>query len=417
MIENDLYTRLGVALAIGLGVGIERGFRQRSEKSGERVAGLRTFALLALLGAGIGIGLPQLGPVLAGAVALGVAGLLTAGYWRGLEHRDDHGLTTEIAALVTLVAGALAGAGLTLAAGLIGVAMMVLLHLKDPLHRFIQRIEALEISAALKLLVIAVVLLPVLPDQAYGPGGVLNPRTLLWAVIVVATLGFAAHVAMRVLGGHQGALALGVFGGLVSSTGVALSAARLSRAEPGKEAVLAAATGAAQAVMFVRVAAVLAALKPALFTVLAVPLLCGALTALGASAVFLSGKTSDGPWRASEPDQILSAIQFVALAALCLVLGQSAAQARGDTGFLLSAFISGLADVDAAVVLATQHKIINIGLGAAGLGVVLAIVANALAKTALALWLGAAGYVWRTAAILVASSAATGIAALALGLG
>lgn len=417
MDEQELYTRLGIALAIGLGVGIERGFRQRTEKSGERVAGLRTFTLLALLGAGLGLGIPQLGQIFVAAIGLGILGLLIAGYWRGLEHRDDHGLTTEIAAVLTLVAGALAGAGLILAAALIGVALIVLLHLKAPMHRFVDRIEALEISAALKLLAIAIVLLPILPDQSFGPGGVLNPRTLLWAVIVIAAIGFAAHTAMRALGGHQGALAFGLLGGLVSSTGVAIGAARLSKSGSGTNATLAGALGAAQAVMFVRVAAVLATLKPSLLYVLAIPLACGALTALLFSWFFFAqspAQNAEDEWRGGEPDQILAAIKFVAIAAACLVLGHTAAQLRGDVGFLFSAFVSGLADVDAAVVLAAQFDAVGTSISAAGQGVLLAIVANAFTKSGTALWLGSSGFFWRAAVVLVASAAATGVAAGAL---
>ena len=132
MSDLDLYLRLAVALAIGIGVGIERGWKRRDAPDGEREAGIRTFALIALVGAGAALTVPAAGPLLLAATALGLTALIIAMYVISQrEEHADHGATTETAAILTFVTGALAGLGQLLAAGLIAAVMIALLDLKD----------------------------------------------------------------------------------------------------------------------------------------------------------------------------------------------------------------------------------------------------------------------------------------------
>jgi uncharacterized membrane protein (DUF4010 family) len=167
--EIEVLGNLGVALAVGLLIGIERGWHQRMAPEGSRVAGMRTFGLIGLIG-----GLAALlGRDLGGWFATGVLAVVAAGLivarWQAVKLEHDIGITTVVAALITFCLGALAMEGRLAVAAAAAVVTALLLGLKPTLHRWLERIEERELLAALQLLLISVVVLPVLPDEGYGP--------------------------------------------------------------------------------------------------------------------------------------------------------------------------------------------------------------------------------------------------------
>ncbi|MDP6388487.1 MAG: MgtC/SapB family protein [Alphaproteobacteria bacterium] len=168
---TETLLRLGVALALGLLVGLERGWWGRVRGEGERIAGIRTFGIVGLLG-----GFAALLSEVFGTVAFAVFGgalalLLVAAYWRALRERDDVGVTTMVAALLTFALGATAGMGRLLFASVGAVALTAVLSIKPELHALVRRIERKELFATIQLLLLTVVILPILPDQDYGPWG------------------------------------------------------------------------------------------------------------------------------------------------------------------------------------------------------------------------------------------------------
>lgn len=168
--------RIGVALLIGFLIGLERGWRHRQEVAGDRLAGLRTYTLYGLIGGVAGVfPVALLGWTIAAAV-IGVTALVVAGYVGGLAAPEpDRGLTSEAAAVATVLLGALAGTGELAVAAAGGVVVMLLLSLKKQLHALVDVIRYEELEAAIKLLVISVLILPFLPNRGFGPGGILNP--------------------------------------------------------------------------------------------------------------------------------------------------------------------------------------------------------------------------------------------------
>jgi uncharacterized membrane protein (DUF4010 family) len=200
---------LALALAAGLIVGGERGWQERTGPEGSRVAGIRTFGLIGLLG-----GLWEL--VTGGnAIAFG-CGFLALGVIMGIAHYAearadrDYGITTIIATLVTFVLGGLAVRGERSVAMAAAAVVAVLLNLKPALHQWLKRIEPKELHAALQLLLISLVILPILPDRGYGPWEALNPHELWMLVVLIAGLSFAAYVAVKVAGPEHGALLTGL---------------------------------------------------------------------------------------------------------------------------------------------------------------------------------------------------------------
>lgn len=418
MNDLDLYLRLAVALAIGVGVGIERGWKQRDEGEGERQAGLRTFALFALAGAAGALTVPAAGPWVLAAVTIGMSALVVTLYATSQRGENSHrGATTETAALLTFLAGALAGLGQILAAGIIGAIMIALLDFKPQLHGWLRKIQDFELKAGVKLLLVAAVLLPAMPDRGYGPGDVLNPYKLLWAVVIIGALGLAGYAAMRVAGPKRGALLLGFIGGLMSSTAVTINAAAAARERPEAAALLTASIAAAQAVMFVRTAVLVSILNVTLFPMVAAAAAVGAITAVAVGALFFWRANIDdtkGALPLGDPDQLATAFKFIAVVVVALLIGHYAQIYAGDWGSILSAIFAGGVDVDAATVSVstisgTDGVVPNTS--TAAIAIVAALCANSVVKAIISYVRGNPALAMRASVALIGSALAA-IAAL-----
>ncbi|MBM3541337.1 MAG: MgtC/SapB family protein, partial [Alphaproteobacteria bacterium] len=220
MTDIETIGRLGLALALGILVGIERGWHAREEPEGSRVAGVRSFALSGLLGGLAGSLAEDMGEALLAAMFLAHAGVMILFRLRATAASHDYGSTTTVAALVTFALGALAVRGPMEAAAAGAVLTALLLGIKPVLHGWLARLEYAELMATLKLLAMSVVLLPVLPDRGFGPWQALNPYELWWMVVLVASLSYVGYFAAEMAGPRRGAVLAALAGGLVSSTAV-----------------------------------------------------------------------------------------------------------------------------------------------------------------------------------------------------
>ena len=209
--------RLLVALLVGVLIGLDRE-RAEVRKARQIFAGVRTFPLVALCGAVPALLVEQMGPLLAAVSLVAVAAIAVVSYLRASAN-GDMGATTEVAAIATFLLGALAGAGELVVAGACGVAVAVLLVAKPKLEAFSRALTPEELTAALELAVITVIVLPLLPNRGFGPWQVWNPREIWMVVVLVTALSFVGFVAMRLLGERRGMAVTGAVGGLVSSTG------------------------------------------------------------------------------------------------------------------------------------------------------------------------------------------------------
>src|SRR5579859_2201266 len=232
--DPHLLERLGVALAIGLLIGLERGWERRDRPEGSRTAGFRTFGLIGLLGGITAIVGGDSRVLLLGAVGMALGAALVAGYWRETAHEPDISLTSTIAGLVTLGLGAIAGAGDLTTASAVAVVVTVPLGFKPELHELLRRIDRAELLATLRLLLISLVMLPILPNRDYGPWHAFNPYRIWWMVVLVAGISYVGYFATRLFGKQRGVLLAGVFGGLASSTAVAVAFARREERAPAE---------------------------------------------------------------------------------------------------------------------------------------------------------------------------------------
>jgi len=414
-VTDDLEGALGMLVAAlgGAAIGVEREWSGHASGSKARFAGVRTFTLLGGLAGVIGR-LWVAGQELPAAVLLAAASaLVLAGYV--VASRHDVGGTTEVAALVVLAAGFLAGMGnLAYASGVVALTTLVLIE-KTQLHALVARLDDEELRAAARFAVMAVVVLPLLPTGPYGPLGGIRPRELWILVLIFSGLSFAGYIARRAVGSRYGYTATGLLGGLVSSTSVTLTFARLSHRDARLGVPLALGAVAASSVMFLRMLLALSILHSdlaaAVLPYVVAPLVVGAI----AVARGLRGLRPEASPAAESrnPLQLRAALEMAAIFQVVLVVVHLARERFGATGLLVSGFVLGLTDVDALVVSMAKTTASGAPVGDAAHAVVLGAVSNTLLKLGVAATLGAPAFRWRVAGALLAMAVAA-VASLAL---
>lgn len=379
---------VSVALLVGFLIGLDR---ERSDRRNEnkRLGGVRTFPLIALFGALTSLLFPVLGVWPLALAFLAVSAVVALAYWRTSSR--DVGATTEMAALVTFVLGALAGQGALVLAAAIGVAVAVLLVAKLRLETFSTSITEEELNATLELAVISAIVLPLLPNREYGPYGALNPFKLWMVVALISGVSFAGFVAVRLWGARKGLLVTAVIGAMVSSTAVTMSMAARSRTEPESARVAAAGAVVASTIMCVRVFVLASAfggtlvlhLWPALAAMTAVGVVASVLLLLGAPPA-QPGATSAS---VANPSRFSTALAFAVIYGLVGLVVRVAMDLFGNKGVVAVAALSAVVDVDAiSIALAQQARAAWSPVFV--LGVVVAAVMNTWVKGGIAVFAG-----------------------------
>lgn len=384
----ELFERLGAALAIGLLLGIERGWRERYGAPGSRTAGIRTFALTGLFG-GI-CGLLSLrfggGVLVAGLVAF--AGILAFFRYREAVHDRDFGITTLVAGLLTFGLGAYAAVGEIAVAAAVAVVAVALLAAKTALHGALRALTWEELRAGLILAAMTFLFLPILPDHPIDPLGAINPRALWLMTILIAAVSFLGHAAIRIMGPRKGPIAAAAAGGLVSSTAVTLTFSRLAAQHPASARLLAGAMAVSGAVMLARVIVIAAIVNPALLPLLGPPLAAAAgvsaLAGFGLAGLRRPPESETGELLTKNPFDLAVVLRFGLLLTVVTVLAHWAKAMLGVHGLLVVAMVTGLADVDAITLSSARMSLADIGTADAALAILAAVAVNTLAKCVLA---------------------------------
>ena len=369
-----------VALAIGLLLGFER------ERSHKRTlpAGSRSFALLSLLGAVAA----TFGPWAVITGLAGVTALMALAYFR--TSTEDPGTTTEIAAVVAFLLGALAydRPGIAVALAVVVVGLLVS---KSRIHRFARDIVTeVEMEDAIKFFVVAFVVLPLLPNQPMGPYGVLNPAKVWLLVVLLTGIGWLGYVGVRALGAERGLMVTGLAGGFVSASATTASMGRLSRTA-GVRAPLASALAASLAT-FVQLLIVIGYVDPAVLRRLWPPVLAAALVLVVVAGYVYRGARRDNhaaPAADGTPEgrpfALKPALLLAAVLVFALLVGRWGADVLGPRGAVLGAFGAGLADAHAGSVAAASLAAKgDISVSTALLAIAAALGSNLLVKCALA---------------------------------
>ena len=387
----QLIQRLAVALAIGLIIGIERGWKQRSEPEGERAAGLRTLSLAGLLGGvwgALALGAGQWGLIGLGLAFIGFTAVIAIFRYREMQQEGSFGATTVVAGMIAFSLGALAVLGDPRAAAAAGVATALLLATKAALHAWLERLTWEELRSGLILLAMTVIMLPLLPDRELAPWFPVNPREVWLITIFIAALSFAGYVVIRVAGPQLGILLSGLVGGLVSSTAVTLNMAHLARQHPAHIQLFAAATMLAGAMMMLRVLVVVSAVNIALLPSLSLPLILGALTqaVIGGAIAIRAGSEGESspPLALKNPLDLPAVLQFGALLAVIMALANGISAWAGSAGAYALAAISGTVDVDAISLSMARLAPDRLDATTAVTAILIAVATNSIAKVVLA---------------------------------
>lgn len=383
--DLELFLNLATTLGLGLLIGAERAWAAREQADGDVVAGVRTFGLAGLFGGLAALSVDHLGIGTWIAIFSVFALLVIVGYVIEVRHSGDHGMTTEVAMLLTFLLGSLALIESRLLAAACAIVVTLLLSLKSRFQNALRQLTEAELSGVLKLLFISVVLLPTLPNQGYGPWQAFNPYMTWWMVVLIAGIGFAAYVAIRLMGTRHGLLVTALLGGMVSSTAMTMTLARLD--DPKLRPALAAGLLATSALMFPRVLLEVGLVNPSLLPQLLVPLLVACITYMGGALMYFrhSGQQPEAPGEPplKNPFELGPALRFAALLVMVLFLVEGARRWFGELGVYLVALLSGLTDVDAITLSLAKNAHDGLDTQTAVHGILIAVFANSLAKAGL----------------------------------
>lgn len=404
-LSSDAVAGLVVAILGGAAVGVERQRSGHATGPDARLGGIRTFTLLGTLAGLSGLLIDAEMAVAASLLLAGTVLLIVAGYVRA--SRNDIDATTEVAAVVVLAAGVFGGLGeLRLSAAVTTLTVLVLAE-KPRLHGFVARLDEPTMLAAARFAVMSVVILPLLPEGPYGPAPGIRPRELWMLVLLFSGMSFVGFIAQRMTGA-AGYPLTGLLGGLVSSTSVTLTFARLSQSHPKQDGPLATGAVAASTVLFFRVAAAVAILDATVLPVLARYLAAPFLASVAALLVAwrsLRGAQVE-PTRLKNPLQLRAAIEMAVLFQAVLFAVHYVRTSIGEGGLLASGFVLGLTDVDALTLSMTRSVASGTPIAAAARAITIGIVANSLMKAGVAAVIGSGRFRWQAGAALLAMAAA-----------
>ena len=347
---HELAYNGAMALLLGLLIGLEREHSQSKDES--LFAGVRTFPLITLTGFLAAlvakVGFAWVLPVaMAGVCAMAVTAYV-------VKARGPHkGATTEFVAILAFIFGALTALGYLISAATFAVVTALFLSMKAPLHQLAEKIQKDEIFAILKFGVVTVIILPLLPNRAFGPFNILNPRLIWWLVVLISAVSMLGYVLMRFWGARQGIAVTGFLGGLASSTATTFELShKACEGEPSTARYFALGILIASTIMFIRVFFLASVIYPGLGWLLAVPIAIPTL--LGIMMALVLWRKAEGQAEAvvqvKNPMELGRAIEFAVLFAVVLVVARAGHYYFGSAGVYVASALAGLTDVDAITI-------------------------------------------------------------------
>jgi len=380
--ELQILIHLLSALAVGLLIGIERGWSGRQEEEGARVAGLRTFSLIGLLGGVFAEISKQAGEWVLIAGFIAAAAMIIVGHIQEARKSGDIGTTTAFSMMLTFALAAWAAMGQYVYALGTTVVVVALLGMKPVLHRWVSNIETEEIYAGIKLLIISIVLLPLLPNQGFGPWEALNPYWIWWMVVLICGISFVGYFAIKYSDNRMGTLVTSITGGLASSTAVTLSMADFARRFDTKTLFMGGVM-VASSIMFIRVLIEVAIVNPGLLYPLWIPVLLMFSGVLAGGYYLWKRSTSvdlDTSLNIENPFKITMALKFGLLLAVIKFLSAGMLVWFGEEGVYALAIISGLMDVDAITLSLSHLALTELRNEVAVMGIIFAAATNTVVK-------------------------------------
>jgi len=389
--EFQILQKFGISIILGALVGVERQF-SRSDDSSLSSIGLRTFIFMSLLGTTTALVSDKVGALFFAVAFAGVFTMIGVSYVVISRRSEDVGMTTDVAALLVFLIGGLVWWEMRELAIALAVAVTVFLSLKETLHQWAHRIDREDIFATLKFAIITFIILPVLPNKAYGPFETFNPHDIWLIVVLISGIGFVGYILLKALGA-RGIGLVGFLGGLVSSTAVTMAFSRRSKDEPKVLPAFALAIVLACTIMFPRVTlevlvvnqAIFLRLIPAMATLTLVGCIFSLLYYLRARKEL---KSESGPVGIRNPLDLSMAVKFGILYAVILFVAELARRYTGENGLMAVSVLSGVTHIDAIVLSVARMAKTELDPNTASHAIVLAALSNTFFKGALIWVLG-----------------------------
>ncbi len=375
------------ALGIGLLIGMER------ERRPDAAAGLRTFALVAMLGCLFALlGEKTGGPWLLVAGLLVTSGSMVASNFSAQQEEQYRGFTSEAAIIITYGLGAAVWFGYATLAVMLAITTTVLLYFKAELRQFSESTTPKDINSILQFAVLSLVILPILPSEDFGPYNAINPRQIWYMVVLISGLALTGYLALRIVGTRYGAALLGIFGGLASSTATTMMFSRHARAHADLVRMSAIVILIANVMVMIRIGIIASIVAPSLILPIVTVFACGIVPGIALTAYSWRALASAGALpmpEVSNPTELKTAISFGLLYAVVLLASAWLQDIAGNSGLFIVAVVSGLTDADASV-LSTLHlfNLEKLAGGDAVIAVTLALAANLIFKIGLVLSIG-----------------------------
>ncbi|EJT3520721.1 MgtC/SapB family protein [Vibrio parahaemolyticus] len=401
---EHLIWNLLIALLLGAIIGTQRGWVMRNSVEGSRVAGIRTFSLVGLLGGLVAILADLYSPLLLGFALIALVILACIAFVMQQKKSRDISITGVVSLLVTFVLGSLAVSGEAVLAASAAVITAVVLDNKRELHQALQKLQEYELDAALRLLIISIVLLPLLPNQSYGPWNALNPYEIWWMVVLIASISFVGYFAIKIGGAKRGILFTSIFAGLSSSTALTLQFSHLSREQANISPLLASGILLSCGTMFPRLLIILFVINPQLVSLLW-PIVMAMMAALYLPAWWIWRRSEveqiEQPNKQSNPLALQSALFFGMMLAVIMLLSHALAEWFGSAGVLILSALSGITDVDAISLALGRQSIQILSVTTAALGILIAASVNTIVKMSMVVAIGDKKLWLRVAPVMV----------------
>lgn len=387
----NLFWSLLISLALGMIIGIERGWSQRHHSEGSRIAGIRTFTLTGLYG-GLSAALAKgFSSWILGLGFIPLIVILAVAFKISHKQRNTVSITSIVGLLITYALGALAVYGEPAIATATAVIVALILDGKPEMHSALKKLEEYELDAGLRLLLISIVMLPLLPDKGYGPWNAINPYEIWWLVVLIASISFLGYFAIRIGGARRGIMFTSVFAGLSSSTALTIQFSNLSRKQRSLSPLLASGILFSCGTMFPRILLVLLVINAPL-TYKLWPSMMVMMAGFYLPALWIWFKYSDGEANQIEtqrnPLALSSAVFFGFFLMLIMLLSQALTEWFGETGTLLLSAIAGLTDVDPITLTLGRQAPESIDVDIALAGIFIAAAVNSLVKMFIVIFAG-----------------------------
>ena len=338
------FITLGISLGLGLLIGLQR------ERTEARFGGIRTFPLISLFGTFCGMIAEKFGAWPIGAGLVAIFGMLAIANWLSARQEDsEHGQTTEITALLTFAIGAYLPLGDRALAAVAAGLVVVLLHLKEPMHTFVRKMGPKDMTALMQFVVVSLIILPLLPNRTFGPLKVLNPFDIWRMVVLIIGLSLTGYIIYKFIGRTASAVVGGILGGLISSTATTVSYARRARTVPAAHALAVVVVLIASAVSYFRVIIEVSLFAPSHLGRMLPPLIAALVWVSVVAAVafvLFRGEGEEMP-EPGNPAELKTALIFGVLYAFITLAVTAARQYFGEGALYGVAIISGLTDMDA----------------------------------------------------------------------